>query len=81
MSNEKLRFFIIIHNSTKKGTKKLKYGKKEENGLNTNHIKHGTNRLYLTKFIIFCSVMKEQIKPEVWSRVYVNRSINKKMAI
>ena len=42
----------------------LKYGKKEENGLNTNHIKHGTNRLFVIIALLFNCMLSHGIAPD-----------------
>ena len=42
----------------------LKYGKKEENGLNTNHIKHGTNRLFIIISLLFNCMLSHGMAPD-----------------
>ena len=42
----------------------LKNGKKEENGLNTNHIKHGTNRLFIIISLLFNCMLSHGMAPD-----------------
>ena len=42
----------------------LKYDKKEENGLNTNHLKYGTDRLYVIIALLFNCMLSHGIAPD-----------------
>ena len=51
-------------NEIKAAVDMLKYGKKEENGLNTNHIKYGTDRLFVIIALLFNCMLSHGMAPD-----------------
>ena len=49
---------------TQEAVDMLKNGKKEENGLNKNHINHGTNRLFVIISLLFNCMLSHGMAPD-----------------
>ena len=54
----------ITVNDVMKAVEQLKSDKKEENGLNSNHIKYGTNRLFVIIALLFNCMLSHGIAPD-----------------
>ena len=54
----------ITVKEVKDAVDKLKYGKKEENGLYSNHIKHGSERLFVILTLLFNCMLSHGIAPD-----------------
>ena len=61
MNNHK---HTITVTEVKEAVDMLKKDKKEENGLNTNHIKHGTNRLFVMIALMFNCMLSHGLAPD-----------------
>ena len=55
---------VITVNNIKDAVNMLKNNKKEENGLNSNHLKHGTDRLYVIISLLFNCMLSHGIAPD-----------------